>query len=134
MSYYGSSRVDSTVGLLKWPDAADETNSYWNEVASSTTLNTLPIDWKDVDEATPTMERMVSVPRHLDSLSNKKYRITIKVYNIEELYDGVHDYEVNGTTSYLTINYSKEGTDTYIITISNTMYGHIIGKILFKEE
>ena len=103
--------------MLSWPaDKNAECNSYWNEGVAAVGMDNYPTSWGKI---TPTgdlmtISPMVAMPRHPTLLSNKNFRITAQIYNVEKLYEQVFDNK-------LVANYSYRSVDnTYIIGFDYT--------------
>ena len=98
--------------MLSWPADGDaECNSYWNEGVDAFGMNNYLTSW---DKIRPTgnlmtISPMVAMPRHPTLLSDKNFRITAQIYNIEELYSQVYNNTLKASYSYRSVD------NTYII-------------------
>ena len=111
-------RQNETSDMLSWPaDGDDERSAYWNEGVNATEMDNYSSNW---DKIIPTanlmtISPMVAMPRHPTLLSDKDFRITAQIYNVEELYTRVE----NNT---LVANYSYRSVDnTYVIGFNYTI-------------
>ena len=110
-------RQDETSDMLSWPAAgADECSAYWNEGVNATEMDNYSSNW---DKIIPTPDHMtispmVAMPRHPTLLSDKDFRITARIYDVEALYTQVFDNK-------LVANYSYRSVDnTYVIGFNYT--------------
>ena len=114
-------RQDETSDMLSWPAAGnDECSTYWNEGVNATEMDNYSSNW---DKIIPTPDRMtispmVAMPRHPTLLSDKDFRITARIYDVEELYTRVY---YNDAEHPLVANYSYRSVDnTYVIGFNYT--------------
>lgn len=115
-------RQNETSDMLLWPAAGNEEwSAYWNEGVNATEMDNYSSNW---DKIIPTPDRMtispmVAMPRHPTLLSEKDFRITAQIYNVEELYTRVY---YNDADHPLVANYSYRSIDnTYVIGFNYTI-------------
>ena len=115
-------RQNETSDMLLWPAAGNEEwSAYWNEGVNATEMDNYSSNW---DKIIPTADRMtispmVAMPRHPTLLSDKDFRITAQIYNVEELYTRVY---YNDADHPLVANYSYRSVDnTYVIGFNYTI-------------
>lgn len=109
---------ETSMDMLSWPnEGADERNAYWNEGTNATGMNNYSSTWNKITP-TPdnmTISPMVAMPRHPNSLSDKNFRITAQIYNVEELYKQVYNKTLVATYSYRSVD------NTYVISLKYTL-------------
>jgi hypothetical protein len=110
-------RQNEASDMLTWPAGGDdERSAYWNEGTSATGMDNYSSNWNKTMPTTDlmTISPMVAMPRHPTLLSDKDFRITAQIYNVNELYTQVY----NNT---LVANYSYRSVDnTYVIGFNYT--------------
>ena len=103
--------------MLSWPaDGNAERNSYWNEGVAAVGMDNYPTSWGKITSTGDlmTISPMVAMPRHPTLLSDKNFRITAQIYNIEELYSQVYNNTLEASYSYRSVD------NTYIIGFDYT--------------